>query len=236
METAGLAVSVAVSQVSALLASTFSSIFSWVGNLGRTMESVCSGQMLQKHAWLAGERLWESGLSYNNRIKDYFEDAEHLSEIFKNRTIELAKQSEDLLTYDPQSDLDPELQRLHLTMRELAIKRQRSTNLLKKTTWALYEKKRFDTLIAEVTGFVDKLVDLFPSIQDSQKTLCRTEVSAVGDTGDLALLKDIASSDDPYLEAAVVKEMESRGHVFTDWKADGKSKMWAGDENAFGET
>lgn len=168
------------------------------------------------------------------QIKDCFEDAEHLSEKFKNRTIERTKQSEDLLTYDPQSDLDPEFQRLHLTMRELAIKRQSRTNIVKKTTWALYEKKRFDTLIAEVTEFVDKLVDLFPSVQDSQKILCKTEVSAVRDTGDLALLKNIASSDDPYLEAAVVKEMESRGHVFTYWKADGKSKMWAGDENAFG--
>lgn len=30
--------------------------------------------------------------------------------------------------------------------------------------------------------------------------------------------------------------MDYRGHNITDWKADGSSKMWAGDNNAFGVT
>lgn len=42
------------------------------------------------------------------QIKDCFEDAEDILERFKHRTIERTNQSEDLITYDPQSDLDPE--------------------------------------------------------------------------------------------------------------------------------
>lgn len=168
------------------------------------------------------------------QIKACFKDAERLSEKFKNDTIGQTDQSDDLLTHDPQSDLDPQPQRLRLPMRKHSTKRQSGTNIVKKTTWALYEKKRLDTLISDVSGFVNQLVELFPSIQDNQKLLCNTEVSAVGDTRDLAMLKEVASSNDPYLEAPVTKEMESRGHVFTDWKADGKSKIRARDDNAFG--
>ncbi len=191
------------------------------------------GSALQQQIHIS-ERDFNLAKGLLEQIKDCFEDAEQLSEKFKSRTIERTKQSEDLVTYDPQSDLDPEYQRLHLTMRELAMKRQSGTNIRKKAAWALYEKKRFDTLIADVTEFVDQLVDLFPSIQDQQRSLCKTEVSAVRDTRDLALLKDIASIDDRYLEAEASKEMASRGHILTNWKADGKSKMWVGDENAFG--
>jgi Prion-inhibition and propagation len=170
------------------------------------------------------------------QIKDSFEDAESLSDSFKKRTARRGTQSDDLATYDAQSDLDPEYQRLHLTMRELAIKRQRGTSIVKKTSWALYERKKFDTLIGEVTGLIDQLVDLFPSIKDNQRTLCTSEVSAVGETRDLALVQDIASSDDKLLEESLNNEMESRGHIITNWKADGNSTMWAGDDNAFGVT
>ena len=54
-----------VSQESSLLTSIVSSIFSLVGTLDRTMGSVCSDWMLQKHAYLARGRLWELGPNYN---------------------------------------------------------------------------------------------------------------------------------------------------------------------------
>lgn len=164
------------------------------------------------------------------QIMDSFDDAERISARFKKHATETA----DLAVYDVQSDLDPIYQRLHFTMRELANKRQRATGIMKKTTWALYEKKRFDTLIDDVTGFVDKLIELFPAAQDHQKTLCKIEVYAILESQDLALLKDVACTNDRILEEVVDKEVKNRGHRIVNWRAEGDAKLWIGDDNAFG--
>ena len=165
---------------------------------------------------------------------DSFEGAEKTSERFKKHVSLQKDKTDSLFVYDANSNLDPSYQRLHFTMRELANQRQHETGILKKTKWALYEKKRFDTMIEDITGFVDELVDLFPAAQNDQKRLCDTEVSAIKENQDLVLLKDAISNDDRMLEEAVNKAMESRGSTFTNWNADGNSKMWAGDDNGFG--
>ena len=169
-----------------------------------------------------------------DQIMESFKDAERVSERFMKHSMMQKSRTDDLLVYDADSNLDPSYQRLHLTMRELAGQRQKGTSMRKKAVWALYEKKRFDTMIEDVTGFVSELVDLFPTAQEDQRALCKTEVSAIHKTEDLALLKDIASDDDKILAAEVEKEMDDRGHNVTDWKAGGSSKMWAGDDNASG--
>lgn len=168
------------------------------------------------------------------QILESFGDAERVSERYKKRVTVEKSGLDDLALYDANSDLDLEYRTLHLTLSQLALERQKKTSLLKKTTWALYEKKKFDAMIDDITGFVGDLVDLFPVALDNQELLCKTEVSAVKESQDLILLKAVACKDDKLLEEAVNKEMENRGHTFTDWKAEGKSKMWAGDENAFG--
>lgn len=130
--------------------------------------------------------------------------------------------------------MDLDYQRLHLTMRELARKRQKGTSIRKKATWALYEKKRFDGMIEDETGFISRLVDLFPTAQDDQRALCKAEVSAINKSQDLALLNNIACKEDQILSVEITRVLDNRGHNVTDWKADGSSKLWAGDENAFG--
>lgn len=168
------------------------------------------------------------------QILESFGDAERVSERYKKRVTVEKNGLDDLALYDANSDLDLEYRTLHLTLSQLALERQKKTSLLKKPTWALYEKKKFDAMIDDITGFVGDLVDLFPVALDNQELLCKTEVSAVKESQDLILLKAVACKDDKLLEEAVNKEMENRGHTFTDWKVEGKSKMWAGDENAFG--
>ena len=168
------------------------------------------------------------------QIMSSFEDAEKLSGRYEKHATLQKTQTEDLVVYNTRTDLEPQYLRLHQTMRELALRRQHGTSILKKTTWALYEKKRFNTLIEDVTGFVTQLVELFPVLQKDQAALCETEVSAIEETEDLTLLRRIAGDDDSVLTTAVNEEIDRRGHTVTDWKASGNAKMWAGDDNAFG--
>lgn len=142
--------------------------------------------------------------------------------------------SSELLVCNATSDMDSGYQRVHLTMRELAHKRQKGTSIRKKAAWALYKKKRFEGIIEDVTSFISRLVDLFPAAQDNQRALCTTEVSAISQSQDLALLNNVAREDDQMFSAEITKELEKRGHNVIDWKADGSAKMWIGDKNAFG--
>ncbi|KAI4122621.1 MAG: hypothetical protein LQ338_005715 [Usnochroma carphineum] len=187
-----------------------------------------------QHQILASEQEIRVARTLLEQIRESFDDAEAISERFRKRTSMKNIGSDELLVLDANSDLSSDYQRLHITMRELANRRQKGTSIRKKAKWALYDKKRFDRMIEDVTGFTSELVDLFPAAQEDQKALCNTEVSRVRETQDLRLLKDIACKDDSILAVEVEKEMDSRGHSFTDWKAGGHSKMRAGDENAFG--
>lgn len=169
-----------------------------------------------------------------NQILESFEDAERISERFKKHTCVQNPGSTELLIYNASSDVDSDYQRLHLTIRDLALKRQKGTSIRKKAAWALYEKKRFEGMIEDVTGFTSQLVDLFPAAQEDQRALYTTEVSTIKNPQDLALLMNIARGDDQMFSAEITKELEKRGHLVSDWKADGSSKMWAGDDNASG--
>ena len=60
------------------------------------------------------------------------------------------------------------------------------------------------------------------------------EISAINKTQNFALLNDIACEDDWMLVAEVKKEMDSRAYNADDWKAGGDSKIWLGNDNAFG--
>ena len=168
------------------------------------------------------------------QIHEIFEDAERISERFKKHASIQNASHDEFLISNVTSDIDSAYQRLHLTMRELALKRQKETSLKKKATWALYQKKRFEGMIADVTGLINELVDSFPAAQDDQRALCQNEVSAIQKPQDLVLLNNIAGKDDQVLSAEITKELDNRGHHVTDWKADGSSKVWIGDENAFG--
>lgn len=183
--------------------------------------------LISKEDFAVARRLLE-------QIMDSFKEAERVSERFGKHSMMQNTGTEDLVVYDAGSSLDPSYQRLHLTLRELARQRQNRTSLLNKTTWALYEKKRFDSMIADVTVFISKLVELFPATQEHQRALCQAEVSAISEIQDLALLNEIAGDDNTMLAAEVQREIYSHGHNVTDWELRDGATLSVGDENAFG--
>lgn len=150
------------------------------------------------------------------QILDSFKDAKRLLERFKKHTSMQNSVSNELLVYDVVFDLASNYQCLHLIMRELAEQWQKQTSFRKKVPWAIYDKKSFDRMIDDVTGFVHELVDLFSITQEDQRALCKTKIFAISETRDLALLNDIACEDDKMLAMEVKKEMDSRGHTVID--------------------
>ncbi|CAI9636432.1 unnamed protein product [Alternaria burnsii] len=142
------------------------------------------------------------------QIVELFAEAEGVSSRYRGRT---EPQDSSLAVYDPQTDLDPAMAKLHEKMRQLAIERQNRSGVRQKAGWALYQEKQFRRLIEDITELVNDLDNLFPATQQSQRDLCDIEVSAIGEGQDTSALREIAAAQDKLLEQAITKAAESAG-------------------------
>ncbi|CAG5181734.1 uncharacterized protein ALTATR162_LOCUS9808 [Alternaria atra] len=159
---------------------------------------------------------WGKSLSLDNdhaeallgQIVELFAEAEGVSNRYRGRT---EPQDGSLAVYDPQTDLDPAMAKLHEKMRQLAIERQNRSGVRQKARWALYQEKQFRRLIEDITELVNDLDNLFPNTQQSQRELCDIEVSTIGEGQDISVLREIAAAQDKLLEQAITKAAEGAG-------------------------
>lgn len=142
------------------------------------------------------------------QIVELFAEAEGVSNKYRSRT---EPQDSSLVVYDPQTDLDPAMAKLHERMRQLAIDRQSRSGVRQKAKWALYQEKQFRRLIEDITELVNNLDGLFPATQQSQRDLCDIELSAIGEGEGISALREIAAAQDKLLEQAITKATERVG-------------------------
>ncbi|KAI9794951.1 MAG: hypothetical protein M1833_007325 [Piccolia ochrophora] len=167
-------------------------------------------------------------------IQSLFQSVENSSKSYKRRAVLQQSTTTDLSVYDPGADMTPIYSNVHGTLRQIASQRQKETSFLKKTKWALYERRRFDELIRDLTDFVDRLIELFPFAEEEQNFLCREEVLAIKDSERLRLLDSVTEGSDSLLQTTLREELAHRGHLATDWSAAENSKVRIGDNNAGG--
>lgn len=167
------------------------------------------------------------------QILDTFEDAKRISERYEKSTKDQNTHMDALTRLNEEADLTHEDERLHSQLRRIAKRRQKCIGVLGKARWALYEKKKFDRLIEDITEFVDKLVMLFPGSPQAQAQLCESEVTEIQNDEDLATLQAIAGGDDELLQRTIEAKRASRGgHDTSDWTVEG-GKVRIGDDNDF---
>jgi hypothetical protein len=142
------------------------------------------------------------------QIVELFAEAEGVSSRYRGRA---EPQDGSLAVYDPQTDLDPAMAKLHEKMRQLSIERQNRSGVRQKAKWALYQEKQFRRLIEDITELVNDLDNLFPATQQYQRELCDIEVSTIGEGQDISALREIAAAQDKLLEQAITKAAESAG-------------------------
>lgn len=136
------------------------------------------------------------------QIVELFADSEGVSNKYKSRA---SSQDHNLAVYNPQTDLEPAMAKLHNRMRQLAIDRQDRSSVRQKAKWALYQERNFRRLIEDITELVDSLVGLFPAVQRQLRELCDREVSAIseGEVVGILALKDIVAEQDKLLHEAI---------------------------------
>jgi hypothetical protein len=134
------------------------------------------------------------------------------------------------------SELDESQQALNQKTDDIVSKRLKGTSWTKKTKWALYEKRHFDTLLADISETLGMLETLFPAAVEAQKALCAVEVKELQDnsqeTSALELLcKASEENADILLTQAVRDAIVARGsgHHYEWTEVDGNSFLRQGD-------
>lgn len=145
-----------------------------------------------------------------------FADTEKVSKKYRLK----ANANKDLSALSAE-DLDPMVAALDNKMRDLSIKRQKGTSVLKTVSWSLYHRSEFKELIANITSLVDNMEKLFPASQP-QTVLVKQEAAVIQDQQALRLVGEAAEGVDVLLQAAVKEYLT--GHQYLNVVIRGKAQ------------
>ncbi|KAE9579069.1 Heterokaryon incompatibility protein s [Colletotrichum fructicola] len=114
--------------------------------------------------------------------------------------------------------------------------RLKGTSWTKRAKWACYEKRHFDTLLADISDVLGILEALFPEAVDAQRPLCTTEVewlrkNTQGSASLRLFYAAIAENSDTVLTQAVSEAISSQGttHKYSFTEASEDSIVIQGD-------
>ena len=167
-------------------------------------------------------------------IQGCFGNAKQLSQRYKRQIDTQSTDSTDVAPYDPETDLDSGPRRVHGMLQKFANSLQGGTNFTKKARWALYDKKKFNTLIDDINEMINQLRQLFPGKMEEQMRLCTTQVKEIENEEDLRLLHEVIEDNDDIFKKAVSDTLKSRGHRVDKWTLEGTAQHRVGDDNVAG--
>ena len=150
------------------------------------------------------------------QILTLFAESENIS-----RRYALQAKSSDITVLTP-NELDPTVIALSNLMKDLAIKRQRRSSVLKKTSWALYHRSELRELVASVTNMVDNIEKLFPAPPDRQLELVKQETAELRGNKELELTAASAEGVDSVLSAASKERLT--GNLYVKIVIEGKAQ------------
>jgi hypothetical protein len=156
-----------------------------------------------------------------------FADTKNISKKYKLQ----AQDGEDFSIFTI-NDMDPVVMALANKMRDLAIKRQKGSSILKTASWALYHRTELKELISKITMLIDNLEKLFPMPQSI--ALVRQETADIHDKQELKLVEDAAHGVDEllctaakealtghqYLSVTIMGKAQTGDAYSSDWKAE----------------
>ena len=136
-----------------------------------------------------------------------FADSAKISQQYKLN----ATAGEDLSVLSSDS-MDSAIIALSNNIRELAIKRQKSSSVLKITQWALYRRSEFKSLMESISSLIDNIEKIFPAPQ-AQVTLVRQETAQLHDRRALELVESAAEGVDSLLQNAAREALNSHRYL-----------------------
>lgn len=122
-------------------------------------------------------------------------------------------------------------------MRNLALKRQKRSSLVKKASWVLYEEKLFNRLIEDVGPLVRDMVEMFSAVKEQQQRLSVEEAQELQAEKAVGILQDANEGEDELLRESIAQVMAGQvKHQFEDNVATDDVQVRYGDEFKGGQT
>jgi hypothetical protein len=135
-----------------------------------------------------------------------FEKAEKVSKKYRlKRTTSI---DPDLLAPD---DLDHKIVGLRNKMKDMALARQKDTSVLRKTSWAIYDRSELESLVNGIVSLVDSIEKLFPA-PEARLVLAKQEAASIQNTEELKLLTLVDEKIDSLLVTAAKESFA--GHQY----------------------
>ncbi|KAK4244267.1 small glutamine-rich tetratricopeptide repeat-containing protein 2 [Corynascus novoguineensis] len=101
--------------------------------------------------------------------------------------------------------------RAYENLRKVARDRQRDTPLTRRTVWAVRDRKKFITLVAELRSFNDSLESLFPDAQARAAEAMRSDIDAAVGVRELALLQKATADEHETLSECASMRLDELG-------------------------
>ena len=142
-------------------------------------------------------------------IQQVFEHSERLQDRYGLRPVQPTIVDAQEPPTQSQFILGPIFKRAYEGLRGSARDRQRTTPITKKTIWAVQDKKKFQTLIAEIKDFNDSLGALFPDLSPQIKQLIRTDIDQSVEIMDLQILQEATADDHKEISETASMRLET---------------------------
>ncbi|KAH7134431.1 30 kDa polypeptide [Dactylonectria macrodidyma] len=136
---------------------------------------------------------------------------------------EITAHNKDLVVFAP-SELNPSTRKLHGRFNAIVKQRHDSTSLVKKTAWALYDKKNLEGVVGNIAMSINELEQVFP-VEMACKQMIKMEIEEINDEPSLTAIKDAAENVDVPLAVAANEKLRliwarnSTGNIQTEDKA-----------------
>lgn len=149
-------------------------------------------------------------------IQNIFEHSERLQDRYGLRPIDptIVDGAQEPLTQS-QFILGPIFKRAYEGLRRSAKDRQRTTPLTRKTIWAVNDKNKFQTLIAEIKDFNNSLEALFPGLSSQTAHLIRTDIDQSVEIGHLLVLEKATADDHEEISETASMRLEALGSTIS---------------------
>lgn len=167
------------------------------------------------------------------QIHGAFQKAEELSRKYATKHPNPA----DSETIDPADDLTTIMGKLAFTAKKQSRARHKSSNLLDKLRFALYERNKFVGLTNIISESVQDLLEVFPaSVMARYKALAGQDATELAgqDRYAMQLLKDNAEDQDDVLEEAAEHALTVMGTKWDNVTINGSTRTWLGHDVAYG--
>ena len=153
--------------------------------------------------------------SPSGSIQNVFEHSERLQDRYGLRPVQPTIVDTQGPPSQSQLILGPIFKRACESLRRSAKDRQRTTPLTRKTTWAVQDKKKFQTLIAEIKDFNDSLEALFPDLSTQTAHLIRTDIDESVEIRHLQILQEATADDLEEISETASMRLKTLGTIDT---------------------